>query len=182
MSEGKGVGKAAMAFTVKDDRNVGLPSYAMGNLILPEKAIKDTERVGVCAHAFTVVKCQENALELTFGDPDQSSDDLIESESATRMLLRNGSMFHIPPGNYYRLVNHSDVMEAHLTWTIIRPHLSLESLSESEESRCGDGAADDEDDDEEEEEEKEKEGERSHGATRSGDEEAVGRKEELRRR
>lgn len=37
------------------------------------------------------------------------------------MLLRKGDSFFIPPGNIYRLENHSNTKSAMLYWTIIKP-------------------------------------------------------------
>lgn len=93
----------------------------MGSLRLPPKAVKDPESVGSCAQTFTVVTGQPGALEIAYGDPDHD-EGVLEPESAQRFLLNPGDMFRIPPGNCYRLQNHSKVAESLLTWTIIRPN------------------------------------------------------------
>ena len=40
---------------------------------------------------------------------------------AQRVLLRQGDQFFLPPGNIYRLENHSAVKSCMLFWTIIKP-------------------------------------------------------------
>ena len=103
----------------------------MGNLILPPRGIKDPESVGSCAQTFTVVKNQPGSLEVAYGDADETDGTLIP-ETAQRFLLSSGDMFRIPPGNCYRLENHSKSTECYLTWTIIRPSGILEEGDSSE--------------------------------------------------
>jgi centromere protein C len=120
-SESKITSKACQAFDVQnDDDEIYRPGYIMGNLILPPTAIKDAESVGTCAQTFTVCMCQPKALEVAYGDPDQP-DGALDPETAQRFLLSPGDLFRVPPGNSYRLENHSDTTDALLTWTIIRP-------------------------------------------------------------
>ena len=117
-AEGKVRGKAAQAFNIpSDDDNVG---YIMGNLILPPKGIKDLESVGLCAQTFTVCRCQSKAVEVAYGYPDEPDGEL-DPATAQRFRLGPGDMFHVPPGNCYRLENHSKMTDCLLTWTIIRP-------------------------------------------------------------
>ena len=118
-SEGNVTGKAAQAFNISSNHD-DYVGYIMGNLLLPPKGIKDSESVGPCAQTFTVCCCQPKALEVAYGDPDQPDDEL-DAETAQRFLLGSGDMFRVPPGNTYRLENHSDTTECLLTWTIIRP-------------------------------------------------------------
>jgi len=92
----------------------------MGNLVLPPQGIKDAESVGSCAQTFTVVSCQDKSLEIAYGNPDDNNGEVLP-ETASRVLLNRGDMFRIPPGNCYRLENHSKEVESYLTWTIIRP-------------------------------------------------------------
>lgn len=113
-------GKAAQAFNISSDDNDDYVGYIMGNLLLPPKGIKDSESVGPCSQTFTVCHSQPKAVEVAFGDPDQPDGEL-DAETAQRFLLGPGDMFRVPPGNSYRLENHSDVAECLLTWTIIRP-------------------------------------------------------------
>ena len=119
-SEGKVVGRAAQAFNAQYPEEENYVGYIMGNLTLPPKAIKDSESVGPCSQTFTVCHCQPKALEVAYGDPDHSGNEL-HPDSAQRFLLSAGDMFRMPPGNSYRLENHSKTTEALLTWTIIRP-------------------------------------------------------------
>jgi centromere protein C len=117
--EGKVVGLAAQAFNVSNADN-SFPGYLMGNLILPPKGIKDAESVGFCAQTFTCVLGQPGAIEVAYSDPDVR-DGSLDPETAYRFFVQQGDMFRIPPGNCYRLENHSKEVEAYLTWTIIRP-------------------------------------------------------------
>jgi centromere protein C len=113
-------GKAAQAFNVQSNEDDNYVGYIMGNLLLPPKGIKDSESVGPCAQTFTVCSCQPKALEVAYGDPDNAGNEL-DPYSAQRFLLGPGDMFRVPPGNSYRLENHSIVTDCLLTWTIIRP-------------------------------------------------------------
>lgn len=119
-AEGKITGKAAQAFNAPTEEGGHYVGYIMGNLILPPKGIKDPESVGPCAQTFTVCRCQPKAMEVSFGDPEEPDGEL-DPETAQRFLLSPGDMFRVPPGNSYRLHNHSESEEALLTWTIIRP-------------------------------------------------------------
>ncbi|KAL7569245.1 hypothetical protein ACA910_016798 [Epithemia clementina (nom. ined.)] len=122
-SEGKVVGKAAQAFNVPNGPNPLYVGFITGNLLLPPKGIKDAESVGACSQVFTVVRCQPGAMEVAYSDPEDENSDstLLNPETATRFLLKPGDLFRIPPGNSYRLCNHSKTSDAFLTWTIIRP-------------------------------------------------------------
>jgi len=119
-AEGKVTGKAAQAFNISSDGNDDYVGYIVGNLLLPPKGIKDSESVGPCAQTFTVCRSQPKALEIAFGDPDQPDGEL-DAETSQRFLLGPSDMFRVPPGNSYRLENHSEDTECLLTWTIIRP-------------------------------------------------------------
>jgi centromere protein C len=120
-ADGKIVGRAAQAFNVSNDMNPAHAGYIVGNLTLPPKGIKDAESVGYCAQVFTVVSCQTNALEVAFADPEEEDEGALHPATAQRFLLGPGDIFRIPPGNCYRLQNHSKEVDAFLTWTIIRP-------------------------------------------------------------
>lgn len=128
-AEGKVTGKAAQAFNIPSDDNGLFVGYIMGNLVLPPKGIKDAESVGTCSQTFTVCSSQPKALEVAFGDPDQVDgvDGELDAETAQRFLLGPGDMFRVPPGNSYRLQNHSEETECLLTWTIIRPNMTPEA-------------------------------------------------------
>jgi centromere protein C len=118
--EGAVVGSAAQAFNVPSDANDNYVGYIMGNLLLPPRGIKDAESVGPCSQTFTVCTGQKKALEVAFADPD-GPEGMLEDDSAQRFLLGPGDLFRVPPGNTYRLENHSKTRSCLLTWTIIRP-------------------------------------------------------------
>ena len=61
---------------------------------------------------------QDNALELGLADPKEEE---WRDNLAQRVLLRQGDHFFVPPGNIYRLENHSAVSSCMLSWTIIKP-------------------------------------------------------------
>jgi centromere protein C len=111
------VGTAAQFFSVPGIPNV-MSGWLTGALVLPPEAIKDAEGVGECAQVFFVVDCQDGALEVDYADP---KEDTWQDELAQRTLLSKGDSFYIPPGNIYRLENHSKAKEASLCWTIIKP-------------------------------------------------------------
>jgi centromere protein C len=118
--EGKVVGQAASAFNILSDDSSCYVGYIMGTFTLPPKGIKDAESVGQCAQTFTVVTGQQGALEVAYGDPDLQ-DGVLDMANAQRFLLGPKDLFRIPPGNCYRLQNHSKHTECFLSWTIIRP-------------------------------------------------------------
>jgi centromere protein C len=118
-SEGTVVGFAAQAFNMTNTENPAFPGYIVGTLDLPPKGIKDAESVGLCAQVFTVVQAQPDALELAFGDPDESGVDW-NPKTAERFLLSVGDTFLVPPGNAYRLQNHSKTTDCLMSWTIVR--------------------------------------------------------------
>ena len=117
-NESKVVGKGSQAFNVSPEGNQ-YPGYIMGHLDFLPRAIKDAESVGACAQTFTVVTGQRKALEVAYSDPDANNGE-FDPKTATRFLLSPGDMFRVPPGNCYRLENHSKTVDSLLTWTIIR--------------------------------------------------------------
>jgi centromere protein C len=119
-ADGKVVGRAAQAFNVANGASSVYAGYIAGSLTLPSKGIKDAESVGACAHIFTVVSCQPNSLEVALANPDEE-EGVLDPTTAQRFLLGPGDMFRIPPGNCYRIQNHSCDADTFLTWTIIRP-------------------------------------------------------------
>ena len=119
--EGRVSGLAAQAFNIPNDESENYVGYIMGNLVLPPKGIKDAESVGPCSQTFTVCNCQPKALEVAYGDPDQP-EGILNPETAKRFYLGPGDLFRVPPGNCYRLENHSKTTKCTLTWTIIRPN------------------------------------------------------------
>lgn len=113
-------GLAAQAFNVPADLTSLMPGYISGNLVLPPKGVKDAEGVGACAQVFTLFDCQPKSIEVAIADP-EVNDGKYDAESAQRFLLSKGEMFHVPPGNIYRIENHSKKAACTLYWTIIRP-------------------------------------------------------------
>jgi centromere protein C len=130
--EGNIVGKAAQAFNIPSDPNDNYVGYIMGNLFLPPRGIKDAESVGPCSQTFTVCTGQKKAIEVAFADPD-GPEGILEDDSAQRFMLGPGDLFRVPPGNTYRLQNHSNTKPCLLTWTIIRPRI-LQPPAEDQES------------------------------------------------
>mmetsp|Transcript_17308 Transcript_17308/g.21151 ORF Transcript_17308/g.21151 Transcript_17308/m.21151 type:complete len:756 (-) Transcript_17308:470-2737(-) len=118
--ESKVFGLAAQAFNISADFSTLMPGYITGNLVLPPKGIKDAEGVGLCAQVFNIGDCQPKSVEVSIADP-AINDGKYESKSAQRYFLSKGAMFHVPPGNIYRIENHSKKSECTLYWTIIRP-------------------------------------------------------------
>lgn len=127
----QGVGLAAQAFNTPEVPG-HMPGWISGQVVLPPQAIKDAEGVGVCAQVFSVAAGQPKALEFSLALPEEPG---FNPETAQRYLLSPGDQFLVPPNNIYRLENHSDVADAVVSWTIIKP--------------LGDGVGVDEDDDDE---------------------------------
>jgi hypothetical protein len=98
---------------------------------LAPQAIKDAENVGKHMQFFSVSRCQPRGLELAIAHPDST---VYESKSAQHVLLREGDIFYVPPGNTYRLENHSSQVKARLFWTIVRPLEAVLAEPEGEES------------------------------------------------
>lgn len=123
-TDGKVVGIAAQAFSVNSPENPASQyvGYLMGHLTLPPGGIKDPESTGACTQCFTVLTCQPGSLEVAFGIPDEE-DGKIDPKTAQRFLLSSFDQFRVPPGNAYRLQNHSLTGESRLAWTIIRPRV-----------------------------------------------------------
>ena len=117
--ESKVVGFASQAFHVPTDDDDLFPGYIAGNVVLPPRGIKDAEGVGLCSQVFNVGDCQPNSVEFALADP-SGQDGEFDPKSAQRFLLNKGDMFQIPPGNVYRIENHSKTEKANLFWTIIK--------------------------------------------------------------
>ena len=66
----------------------------------------------------TLRALQDGALELGIADPAEPE---WHDETAQRQLLKKGDSFYVPPGNIYRLENHSADTESTIFWTIIKP-------------------------------------------------------------
>ena len=117
------------------------PGYIAGNSTLPPNGSMEPEAGGEDATLFTVVTCQPGALEVAYGraseGPQEEND--FNPDTAQRFFLDPGCMFRVPPGNTYRVHNHSSTTDAFLTWTIIRPlqHPPAHMVSSSD-GRTGD--------------------------------------------
>lgn len=80
--------------------------------------MKDAEGVGRFMQVFYVVDCQQDGLEMGLAHPELPE---YDERTAQRTLLRRGDFFCVPPGNIYRLENHSTAKAARLSYTIIKP-------------------------------------------------------------
>lgn len=116
----------------------------VGYVALPPEAIKDAEGVGKYSQVFFVSDCQDGALELGIAHPQL---DVWETATAQRMLLKKGDSFFIPPGNIYRLENHSKAKSCMLFWTIIKPieEEAAADMAAALASSSSNGAAEDSD-------------------------------------
>lgn len=130
--ESKVVGFASQSFHQPTDAEDMFPGYIAGNVVIPPRGIKDAEGVGLCSQVFTVGECQPNSLELAVADP-TGQDGEFDPDTAQRYLLSKGDMFQIPPGNVYRIENHSKKTKAALFWVIIKCMSKAEQDDESEE-------------------------------------------------
>jgi hypothetical protein len=117
--EGGVSGRAARAFNVTHETRSDYPSCLAGMLVLPPHGIKDPESVGANPLICGVASCQPGALEIAYGDPDEPEGS-FDPATATRFFLRPHALYRIPPGNCYRLENHSETDDAMVIWTILR--------------------------------------------------------------
>ena len=137
--ESKVVGFASQAFHVQTDDDDLFPGYIAGNVVLPPRGIKDAEGVGLCSQVFNVGDCQPNSVEFALADPN-GQDGEFDPKTAQRYLLSKGDMFQIPPGNVYRIENHSKHDRATLFWTIVKCTRRAEQEGESDEDDGESGA------------------------------------------
>lgn len=100
----------------------------LGYIDLPAEAIKDAEGVGKYTQLYFVAEGQPGSLEFALADP---SDDVWVDETAQRMLLGPGDSFYVPPGNIYRLENHSKVKACKLYWVVVMPIAEPEDFAGS---------------------------------------------------
>eukprot|EP00605_Chrysophyceae_sp_TOSAG23-4_P000430 GSChrysophyteH1.ASY1.ANO1.487.1 assembled CDS len=119
------VGFAAQSFNVPEISN-SMSGWISGFVELPPGAIKDAEGVGGCAQVFFISECQDEALEFGIADPVEAE---WKDETAQRHLLKKGDTFFVPPGNIYRLENHSSTKSCFIFWTIVKPLQSADSSS-----------------------------------------------------
>mmetsp|Transcript_16597 Transcript_16597/g.23656 ORF Transcript_16597/g.23656 Transcript_16597/m.23656 type:complete len:758 (+) Transcript_16597:192-2465(+) len=110
------LGFASQAFNVAGIGD-SIPGWISGNLLLPPRAIKDAEGVGLCSQVFFVGDCQPGSIEFSVANPEENE---YLPATAQRFLLSKGDFFHVPPSNVYRLENHSRTTECKVYWTIIR--------------------------------------------------------------
>ncbi len=108
---------AAQSFSVPEISG-SMSGWISGYIELPAGAIKDAEGVGECAQVFFISECQEGALELGVSDPAVAE---WREGTAQRQLLSKGDSFYVPPGNIYRLENHSANQPCFIFWTIVKP-------------------------------------------------------------
>jgi len=108
---------AAQSFSVPE---IGgkMSGWISGYVELPAGAIKDAEGVGECAQVFFISECQDGAIELGISDPAEME---WRDDTAQRQLLKKGDSFYVPPGNIYRLENHSANQSCFIFWTIVKP-------------------------------------------------------------
>ena len=95
-----------------------MPAWTAGYIDLPPGAIKDAEGIGQFAQLYFVSDAQPGSLEFGLADPRQ---DYWDDSTAQRVLLGPGDSFYVPPGNIYRLENHSLVKACKLHWVIFMP-------------------------------------------------------------
>lgn len=115
-----------------------LPSWIAGYVELPPGAIKDEEAVGECSQVFFIGDCQDRAVEVGIADP--SSEVWVDAK-AQRLMLSKGDSFYVPPGNIYRLENHSTTKPCTIFWNIIKPVESNVINAPEEEYQSQYGAA-----------------------------------------
>ena len=113
------------------------PLLTAGFIDLPPDAIKDAEGVGRFTQVFFVSDCQDGALELGLANPSQEE---WMDRTAQRVLLKKGDCFYVPPGNIYRLENHSSVKSSKLNWVIIKP-LEQATIEDGDEGSVVSGAS-----------------------------------------
>lgn len=111
------VGYAGHTFVIPEVQRE-MSGWISGYLELPPRAVKDAELVGVYAQLFFVAQGQPGALEFGLADP--SSDEWDDSR-AQRVVLSPGDSFYVPPGNMYRLENHSESKASHLFFVVVEP-------------------------------------------------------------
>ena len=118
-NESKVSGRAVQSFNAPS-MSGRICGWLTGLVNLPPLAIKDAEGVGSCLQHFHVIECQPKSLEFALANP-EDGDGMFQHENAQRFLLSKGDAFYVPPGNVYRLENHSGSVECLLSYTIFRP-------------------------------------------------------------
>jgi hypothetical protein len=114
----KDVGFAAHYFQAPEMAGGSMSGWMAGSVELPPHAIKDAEGVGKYCQVFFVASAQAHSIEFGLASPDT---DAWEDRTAQRLLLSAGDSFYVPPGNIYRLENHSKTTTARLFWMIVFP-------------------------------------------------------------
>lgn len=95
-----------------------MSGWIAGYLDLPPQAIKDAELVGRYAQVFFVGEGQPGSLEFGLSDPAFEDWD---DRKAQRVILSPGDSFYVPPGNIYRLENHSLAKTCKIFFVVIEP-------------------------------------------------------------
>lgn len=109
---------ASHFFHVAEAEKGVMSGWMAGSVDLPPGSIKDAEGVGRYLQVFFVVKGQKGSVEFGLADPLQ---DFWDDRTAQRVLLGPGDSFYVPPGNIYRLENHSPTISCSINWMIVYP-------------------------------------------------------------
>jgi centromere protein C len=136
------VGSAMQSFNIAEDPIGRMCGWISGFLELPPGGIKgklclsvcsvstyvnycvsfrhiDAEPVGECSQVFFISSCQAGSVEFGLSDPLK---EVWDDDIAQRVIVTEGDSFHVPPGNIYRLENHSTEQTCRLFWTIMKPY------------------------------------------------------------
>jgi hypothetical protein len=114
----KRVGCAAALSFASSENPLEMSGWMSGKLDLPALGIKDKANVAKCYQLFVLSECEDDAVELAIAHP--NTENCWVENTVQRVMLRRGDTFCIPPGNVYRLENHSSEVSALLNWTIIK--------------------------------------------------------------
>jgi centromere protein C len=93
-------------------------TYTYGHYALAPNAIETFEDIGRNTMLFSVGACPPGSVEFAFGHPTDGS--FTDPTCLQRLLPKKTDLIRIPPGNCYRMTNHSD-SEAFVAWTGIPP-------------------------------------------------------------
>lgn len=114
-------GYISQAFNVQAYDGSLLPEFVTGSIVLPPGAIKDIEDTGMSCHLFTVGDCQPDSLEYSLGSPNSTDHrKQFDKKEVQRFMLSKNDQTLTPPGNSFKLKNHSLTNTATLYCTIIK--------------------------------------------------------------